>query len=70
MLTEQLKYIKQELGLDKDDKHMIIDGFSGVIASKQVSEDVRKVRLITGFGSEYSLGGVMPSSMYEIFFFF
>ena len=43
MLREQLKVIKKELGMEKDDKETVIQKFKDAIADKQVPEHVATV---------------------------
>jgi len=43
MLMQQLKAIKQELGIEKDDKSSIIQTFREAIEGKKLSEEVEKV---------------------------
>ena len=38
MLMEQLKHIKKELGLEKDDKEALVAKFSERIEGREVSE--------------------------------
>jgi len=43
ILRQQLKQIKRELGMEKDDKEMLLNKFDERLASKTVPEDARKV---------------------------
>ena len=43
MLREQLKVIKKELGMEKDDKETVIQKFKDAIAVKKVPEHVATV---------------------------
>ena len=43
MLREQLKVIKKELGMEKDDKETVIQKFKDAIADKEVPAHVKTV---------------------------
>ena len=43
MLREQLKVIKKELGMEKDDKETVIQKFKDAIADKEVPSHVKTV---------------------------
>ena len=44
MLNEQLKIIKKELGIEKDDKQSLIDKFNDRIKDKTLPANIAEVR--------------------------
>jgi Lon-like ATP-dependent protease len=63
MLTEQLKKIKKELGLEKDDKDALIEKFQarvkGLTMNEQVAavidEEIKKLSYLDSHSSEFSV---------------
>lgn len=63
MLNEQLKIIKKELGLEKDDKDAIVEKFRGKIkdlvvpahVSEVIEEELNKLSLLDNHSSEFSV---------------
>ena len=43
MLNEQLKIIKKELGLEKDDKEAVVDKFRDRLKEKNIPENISEV---------------------------
>lgn len=63
MLNEQIKILKKELGIDIDDKDVIIQRFRQQLVGKKVpkpvleaiDEEIKKLKLIEGYGADFNV---------------
>lgn len=63
MLNEQIKILKKELGIDVDDKDVIIERFRQQLVGKKVpkavtetiEDEIKKLKLIEGYGADFNV---------------